>query len=288
MLSGRRGGVPPLFFMELILFCLSAYLFIESVSALTKREFFERLNNLQFSYFDIFCLLILVTIILISSKMKGPKPFHENHTRKYWLFLVSATIVFIFTIQKLTHDTAIIGIIATYLATCGWIFTNYRNFKHARKSHTFSTLLTARNSGVYNDHRINLKKHFGSKSSFSSGEILKLQEEYENVANYDITSSGRKMPGIESIYYFANFFEFISAGIRAGDLDKSIIMLSTKGIMVGFYRQYKDILFFIDKDSLSLRGLYRENYYKFLKELCYIDPYEEYRRDILNRDRKSE
>jgi hypothetical protein len=63
-------------------------------------------------------------------------------------FLVAATLSY-----YVKTETGVAIVLASYLASLGWIYTNYANGQIQRKSHTMNVLIQLRNSTEFNKHR---------------------------------------------------------------------------------------------------------------------------------------
>ena len=133
------------------------------------------------------------------------------------------------------NKTPSVAITVGYLATIGWIYTNYLNLRNQQRTHTMNVLLSLRTNAVLNEHRINFFRAFPYGTPVTEADMPRLKIERLDPTKYNITSSNRATATLDSIQYMANLYEFICVGMKQGDLDETIIRMSLRSILFGYY-----------------------------------------------------
>jgi hypothetical protein len=114
-------------------------------------------------------------------------------------------------------------LIGAALATCGWLYGARRARSLSRKQHTINVMLQA-----------NLNKEFRAAQkllgeAIDAGKCPDLRsKEYETLR--------------DAFRMVANHYEFISAGLRNGDLEENLIRDSQRGQMLRLYSFCKDFI----------------------------------------------
>ncbi len=111
-------------------------------------------------------------------------------------------------------------------ALTGWIITAMVNVRNSIKQHTISALLQSRLSATYMAHADIVNRNFIAPDG-----TLKplLQPELESQGDTAQTK-------LNSLRYILNYIEFISIGIRYGDLHESLLKSSLRGIVLNAYK----------------------------------------------------
>jgi hypothetical protein len=109
------------------------------------------------------------------------------------------------------------------------------NLRNQQRAHTMNVFLSLRTNAVLNEHRINFYRGIPFGTRLTKDDLPKLKEERKKPDCYNITSSNRAVPTLESVSYIANLYEFICVGMRQGDLDETIIRMSLRGIFVTYH-----------------------------------------------------
>jgi hypothetical protein len=109
-------------------------------------------------------------------------------------------------------------------AVWGWVLTSYMTLRNSIKQHTINTLLQSRLSATYMEHANRLNKEFFPQDKLAFDHVpLKY---FRDQANEDV---------VKSVSYLLNYFEFLSAAVRYGDLDETLLRGSLGGIIGRFY-----------------------------------------------------
>ena len=101
--------------------------------------------------------------------------------------------------------------------TLGWVYTNRQNRAMSRKQHTFNALLHA---------------------SFAEG----FQNNLAKVTPYlrGKEKHGGELPdGSDAIGFMLDHYEFLSAGVRNGDIDEKLLRDGDRGIVVKLYEAFQ-------------------------------------------------
>jgi hypothetical protein len=111
-------------------------------------------------------------------------------------------------------------------ALTGWIITAMVTVRNSIKQHTINALLQSRLSATYMAHADVVNRNFLAPD----GSLMPLlQSELE--AQSDATQAK-----LNSLRYILNYIEFISVGIRYGDLHESLLKSSLRGIVLNAFQ----------------------------------------------------
>lgn len=108
------------------------------------------------------------------------------------------------------------GYLTVGFATIGWIFTNYISSKNSIRQHTLTVLTQMRMSTEF------MKNANLMQAEIDEGRVI--THDYYN----DIDAENKATK--ESIRYILNYLEFVSVGIRLGDLDETLVKETQKGM----------------------------------------------------------
>jgi hypothetical protein len=111
-------------------------------------------------------------------------------------------------------------------ALTGWIITAMVTVRNSIKQHTINALLQSRLSATYMAHADVVNRNFiapdGSLSPLLQSELQ--------------VQSDATQAKLNSLRYILNYIEFISVGIRYGDLHESLLKSSLRGIVLNAFR----------------------------------------------------
>ena len=111
-------------------------------------------------------------------------------------------------------------------AITGWIITAIVNVRNSIKQHTINTLLQSRLSATYMAHADVVNKNYIAQD----GTLKPLQQ-----SELELQSDATQVK-LNSLRYVLNYIEFISIGIRYGDLHESLLKSSLRGIVLNAYK----------------------------------------------------
>lgn len=158
--------------------------------------------------------------------------------------------------------TALIGsAAAAAMAGVGWYVQFLSSAKTQRRTHTLSLLMQSRLSKEFQEQVRARDKHFPPEykiepleAELCAKEGFELQltalrkkykrqiaaapdkrEQIEQTRDKKIALLESKYASIQGIKYLLNFYEFLCAGIRSGDLDGELLFQTLSGIGVGLY-----------------------------------------------------
>ena len=133
---------------------------------------------------------------------------------------------------------------ASFLATLGWLITCCVNIRNTIKQYTITTIMQSRLSATYMSHVDKLnKKFFNFNDPSSSFEIP--EDFFKHEENAEL---------VGSIIYILNYFEFISAALRCGDLDEFLLKNHFRGFFIRTYEtseKYIDELRSVRRSTLE-------------------------------------
>ena len=116
-------------------------------------------------------------------------------------------------------------LIGALFATIGWLYSARRARMLSKKQHTMTLMITSNfNDGFLNDRKRispNLLKTVQMPEIFSSKEEIEIQTSLRRVLNH---------------------YEFVSAGIRNGDVDEELFKLSERGTIIMVFSNMEDYI----------------------------------------------
>lgn len=141
--------------------------------------------------------------------------------------------------SQATSPVPFVTSIAATVATIGWILQRQSSFELSRKQHTLNVLVQMRQSEIFNQHKLHIFSEYPGSQFIAKDDAKKIYSEKNNALNYRINSSGRfSLPLSDSILFVCNYYEFISAGIRQGDLDEELMKKTLRKIIGNSYRKF--------------------------------------------------
>lgn len=111
-------------------------------------------------------------------------------------------------------------------ALTGWIITAMVTVRNSIKQHTINALLQSRLSATYMAHADIVNRNFIAPDG-SLKPLLQTELEVQSEAT---------QAKLNSLRYILNYIEFISIGIRYGDLHESLLKSSLRGIVLNAFR----------------------------------------------------
>jgi len=167
-----------------------------------------------------FALMILVLMAFIAweNKLFGPKWFGVGAPRMIannWLVLF--------------------GVVS---GITGWVVSAYITLRNSIKQHTINTMLQSRLSATYMEHAKVINKNFFAPSMIN-----------DPPTSLDYMLSDEHSDQRAAVDYVLNYFEFLAVGIRHGDLDRSVLSHTLRGIVVRLYEKKINYLRYMRKDD---------------------------------------
>jgi len=158
-----------------------------------------------------------------------------------WLSILVVTIVLISALVfYVKGETGRAILLASYFASLGWIYTNYVTAHVQRKAHTMNVLIQLRNSIEFNKHRCLVLSKFPFGHPVTVNDLPALKAER---AKGDAYGAPDKVPTLDSAYYIANYYEFISVGVMNGDLDGGLIQHTLRTILTNWFKHLEPIIY---------------------------------------------
>jgi Domain of unknown function (DUF4760) len=260
--------------MQVVIATLLAVYFAFSLNHIASEPFFSRLGTFSPTLYDLFVPLF-VALFVAYTVYRSKYHREERLSRKniFWIVNVLGAITYVSVMSHLYDDqnkTPAIAITVGYLATIGWVYTNYMNLRSQQRAHTMNVLLSLRTNAVLNEHRINFFREYPYGKKMRAEDLPRLRAERIDPKSYNITSSNRATAILDSVQYMANLYEFICVGMKQGDLDETIIKMSLRGILVGYYDLVKP---FIDDARFDDKGVSHPKVYENF--LYYVERFRE-------------
>lgn len=141
--------------------------------------------------------------------------------------------------QGADASNLLVGLLGTLAVVLGWLFNSRAQDLTSKRSHSIHTLMSSRLSEAYANH-----------SNYAMAVYMRLRE--KNGDDYTITPQDiTECSQLErnAIFYQLNYFEFISVGIRYGDLDENLIKNTLKSIIRTNYDFFEKVI--KDKQAIN-------------------------------------
>ena len=126
---------------------------------------------------------------------------------------------------KTSSVAALVGTIAAWTATSGWLIQRHTGRVLARKQHTMNVLMNMRNSELFNTHRVNIRATYPVAAPLSVAQVAKIEAEYAGKDGFKFDAPGWRAgyPPADSIFYYLNYLEAIAISIWDGDLEETMV-----------------------------------------------------------------
>lgn len=161
----------------------------------------------------------------------------------YWHLSLREYSFLGFFIKNASGNTStILVLLGTLTAVLGWLFTNRGQALTAIRSHSIQTLMASRLSEAYTQ-QVEIATEFYCIKKKEKGQSYCLTYEEYNALEQKQRNA---------INYLLNYFEFISVGIRFGDLDEKLMKNSLRTIIKNNYEFFEDVIKQKQQNSPSL------------------------------------
>ena len=222
--------------MRFIIASLLVAYFLFFLYQISTADFLAKITNLD--WLD-WTALLFVPFLVLSIRYLT-KYFRDERLTSRDIFWTSIIVVVFGFINIAMHvqRTEHLLMWAAFLATLGWIYTNYVNVLNLRRSHTMNVLIQMRNSAEFQRHRLNVSTRFPIGKPVTQGDVASLKQERADPSAY----KDNKIPVMDSIVYLLNYYEFISVGVRTLDLDEHMIELTLRSILVTYFAHVSPII----------------------------------------------
>jgi hypothetical protein len=195
-------------------------------------------------------IVALVTLALVPVATIGAwhvsQPFPENRrfvtTSLVVMLVVSGLTGFYLFYQNGTNGgyPAAVACLVGAGATIGWLVQRQVSEDLSRKQHTLNILLQLRSNEMFARHRINLFQVYPNREVIPESDIVKIYDDGEKKDSYKLEPDGKqKFPLVESIRYIANYYEFLAAAVRHGDIDERLLRTSLEGIIKAAHKKFE-------------------------------------------------
>lgn len=139
-------------------------------------------------------------------------------------------------------------LISTMFATIGWVSNQDASRKATlkaaesaaamtRKQHTMTTLMRSRENRVLQYHSANMLDYYPADVRVAEAHIPAILKQRDDWSHFQ---EGRQFPSYSyygSFAVVANYWEYIAAGIRSGDLDEAMLKNMSRGVVVNFHEK---------------------------------------------------
>ncbi len=123
------------------------------------------------------------------------------------------------------------GIFVGGLATCGWLFTNYRTRIAQIEKNSFDLILTYTKDKFYVDHRACVLKTFAPYARIDTDRAKELVAKYYAQESYKDPDTNASF----SLVQIINFYEYLAIGIKSGILSEEICKIHFKTTLAKFH-----------------------------------------------------
>ncbi|WP_306253568.1 DUF4760 domain-containing protein [Parvularcula sp. IMCC14364] len=172
--------------------------------------------------------ILSVTVLLVDRSIGLPRTVQAIGVS----FAVALFVVALYLLIFAAHWQAFAVCLVGATGTLTWALTNSVTVQNLRIQHTFDILLRMRENTVFLQHRDNLLQRYPQGQRIKLTDIEGLLSE----RNDNFSSSL-----YESVRYLLNYYEFISYGIRKGDLDSTLMEQTVGDIMIRFREKVRPI-----------------------------------------------
>lgn len=189
---------------------------------------------LFFILFGSFGYFLLNAILILNKKDKyfiqQRSDEKINNTLKLVIptFLILFAFVWLLVLGESQRLPIMFGYLTVGFATIGWMFTNYISSKNSIRQHTLTVLTQMRMSTEF------MKNANRMQAEIDNGIVI-THDFYNDINAANIATK-------ESVRYILNYLEFVSAGIRLGDLDESLVKESQKGMFQYAFATCEDFI----------------------------------------------
>ena len=240
-LGALRTVIAALLFVA---FCICIY-FLFASSGFYLEELWNNLSSVgKFNLFSAsFTLVLLLFIFIISTPSRQ---IHRTEWAIYSIAIGVIAFVLIIFVKYMSHDlppdqapkySAAAILASATIALIGWLTGHYLTIRNHRMQHTLNILLQMRQSDLFNKYRIRILDKFPDSVAITADDIEEILEQHKLR-----TKCGEDSTIMDAITYTANYYEFIASGIRRGDLDKEMVRLTHRGIIINFFGKISSIL----------------------------------------------
>jgi hypothetical protein len=215
------------------------FLFVFFLFYVSRPEFIEKVP--RFTATD-WAVLVSIPIALLATHFLSRWVRNSRLTSRdvLWLSILLVTLVLISAlIFYVKGETGQAILLASYFASLGWIYTNYVAGHIQRKAHTMNVLIQLRNSTEFNKHRSLVLSKFPFGHPITVNDLPALNAERARGDAY----GPDKVPILDSAYYIANYYEFISVGVMNGDLDGGLIQHTLRTILTNWFTHLEPIIY---------------------------------------------
>lgn len=187
----------------------------------------------KYLHFLAFIFLSSFLTITIKQKIKNKYPETEKGINLIaWIFFTTLIVIYVlyYNFSK-DYQPTIALLVSSVLLGSGWWVQATVSKVAARKSHTINTLMTQRNSDLFNRKSSNVANVFGHDHTVN-----------EIIAKQRLTPTDKELTGKEikqeysdaalDLIYTLNYYEFICSGIRNSDFDEHLMKDCLSGLIV--------------------------------------------------------
>jgi len=192
-------------------------------------------NDAVFYVLFSFGIPIIVSGLLVWRISKHPAYTVEVFSALLMVLLVGEFLYYEWdsNIQKRLVPLSII--VTGVIAAAGWIYGGYQNRKLSRRQHTYTTIRQFRDGIFLEWHRKHITSFFDQKNPMSDEAFRILYNNYKQDWETFRTDRHVQHHLIDSATLVANWYEYLCAALKNGDLDENLIRDTLKTIMTNYY-----------------------------------------------------
>jgi hypothetical protein len=208
-------------------------------------------------FFVSYLTLCLGLIPLICMKLAKAYPESKNLLKSFSLIILIELILCYFTlVYQDKYQTGLSILISSSVIAMGWWIQNINHITNSRKAHTLNIMMQSRMSSAYLE-RLEAYTQIFKGEKFVSEELARLGDLGKTDAGVEFGDLTREIrDAYEGLRYLLNYYEFLSQGIKAKDLDEYLI----RECFCGFMQTLEKKCFYViklaqERDKLHFDGL---------------------------------
>jgi Domain of unknown function (DUF4760) len=115
-----------------------------------------------------------------------------------------------------SFSTVTAALVGVAMATLGWLYTCRRNLRLSRKQHTFTALLNTSFAPMYHENMDKIRVPINTRT----------------MPDLDASENAQQRRALQ---FILNYYEFIAAGVRNGDISERLLRDSERGTIVKLF-----------------------------------------------------
>lgn len=184
-----------------------------------------------------FSLLSVGGVFLLRQQMAKRIPDIASVANILAVIIIAILIISYVVLRYFSsYQIALSILVSMTVVVIGWCIQSILSKKASRRQHTLNTILNTRISDIYQNHlkayssKISTDQHI--HPTVARWFHYKSSDEFEGVCVSDDVRNA-----VNGIVYVINYFEFISLGIKQGDIDEDLFRECFRGMLPGIEKR---------------------------------------------------